>query len=295
MKLPNSHGMDFSWEGYAISFYQDYWYVFATGAALYIPVVFGLKSFMENRKPFVLRPYLAAWNLILTIFSGLGMYYTIPILVNMLVESGFEEAVCNSKCWLFPEAQWVFYFNVSKLFEFVDTIFIVLRKRELIFLHWFHHIVTMLYCWYCNLHSHQFHCAGWWFSSINLAVHTVMYMYFFLAMVGYRSNWNFVLTAAQILQMVIGSVVVFQTTRCPQINWYEVTFGGVMYLSFLYLFVEYYGRKYLWGKPPQKANKPEQKNPEQNKTEQREQNHSEHTLNSQQRHQQTEPYKEKMQ
>ena len=44
----------------------------------------------------------------------------------------------------------MFLFDLSKVFEFVDTIFIVLRKKPLIFLHYYHHVSTMLFCWYCN-------------------------------------------------------------------------------------------------------------------------------------------------
>jgi len=32
--------------------------------------------------------------------------------------------------------QWVFYFIVSKVFEFGDTVFLVLLQKEINFLHW---------------------------------------------------------------------------------------------------------------------------------------------------------------
>lgn len=32
--------------------------------------------------------------------------------------------------------------------ELVDTLFIVLRKKPLIFLHWYHHITVLLFCWH---------------------------------------------------------------------------------------------------------------------------------------------------
>jgi elongation of very long chain fatty acids protein 6 len=36
----------------------------------------------------------------------------------------------------------------SKVPETVDTLFIVLRRQELIFLHWYHHASVLIYCFY---------------------------------------------------------------------------------------------------------------------------------------------------
>ena len=48
----------------------------------------------------------------------------------------------------------------SKLPELGDTLFIVLRKQQLIFLHWYHHITVFIYVWY----SYAGHTApGRWF------------------------------------------------------------------------------------------------------------------------------------
>lgn len=41
---------------------------------------------------------------------------------------------------------WAFCF--SKLPELIDTVFIVLRKQPLIFLHWYHHASVLVYCWF---------------------------------------------------------------------------------------------------------------------------------------------------
>jgi hypothetical protein len=39
-------------------------------------------------------------------------------------------------------------FCISKVPELIDTLFIVLRKQKLIFLHWFHHATVLIYSWY---------------------------------------------------------------------------------------------------------------------------------------------------
>ncbi len=46
----------------------------------------------------------------------------------------------------FYSRTWAFCF--SKLPELIDTVFIVLRKQPLIFLHWYHHASVLVYCWF---------------------------------------------------------------------------------------------------------------------------------------------------
>merc|ERR1712127_1141715 len=42
---------------------------------------------------------------------------------------------------------WTILFVLSKFAELWDTFFIVVHKKPLIFLHWYHHITVLLYCW----------------------------------------------------------------------------------------------------------------------------------------------------
>ena len=37
---------------------------------------------------------------------------------------------------------------LSKVPETIDTLFIVLRRQPLIFLHWYHHASVLVYCFY---------------------------------------------------------------------------------------------------------------------------------------------------
>jgi hypothetical protein len=39
-------------------------------------------------------------------------------------------------------------FILSKFPELVDKFFIVARRRPLLFLHWYHHVAVLLYCWH---------------------------------------------------------------------------------------------------------------------------------------------------
>eukprot|EP01121_Diplochlamys_sp_Union-15-3_P008550 TRINITY_DN2276_c0_g2_i1.p1 TRINITY_DN2276_c0_g2~~TRINITY_DN2276_c0_g2_i1.p1 ORF type:complete len:253 (+),score=9.62 TRINITY_DN2276_c0_g2_i1:58-816(+) len=248
MNITSIFSDDFHWPRDAEPVYDKYWYIFAIGGLVYMPLIFGLQNYMKDRKPLRIKKLLLLWNIALTLFSALGTYYTVPTLYSNVVSKGILASVCDWTIYDTPQARWIFWFNMSKLLEFGDTIFVVLCKRPLIFLHWYHHITTMIYCWYCNQHSYGFHAGGWWFAAMNLSIHTVMYLYYALSCLGYKANWNFLLTTGQILQMIVGVSVVCLSALCTRVNYFEIFFGLVMYMSYLYLFCVFFMDKYVKNK-----------------------------------------------
>ena len=86
--------------------------------------------------------------------------------------------LCRYLDWLCQDhvtALWTWLFVLSKLPELVDTVFIVLRKQKLIFLHWYHHITVLIYCWYS---FSQYTAPARWFVVMNFIVHSIMYTYY---------------------------------------------------------------------------------------------------------------------
>jgi len=141
----------------------------------YVVVVFGIQFAMESRKEFDLKLPLAVWSLLLAAFSLAGSLRTVPVLLKLIYTKGVYHVVCGDtrNDWVIdnPAGVWTMFFIFSKVPELIDTLFIVLRKRKLITLHWYHHITVMTFCW----HSWATFCLnGLVYSAMNLTVHAFM-------------------------------------------------------------------------------------------------------------------------
>ena len=130
--------------------------------------------------------------------------------------------------------------------EFLDTFFLIVHKRPVIFLHWFHHAVTFLgsHIGYTMNYNGLVYCA------VNYGVHAVMYCYYGCCLIKCRPSWMkpFYITLAQILQMAIALVFVFtgvyvslvvQPTGCGQSTMVSapwMLFTAFTFFSFFVLF-----------------------------------------------------------
>jgi hypothetical protein len=176
----------------------------------------------------------------------------------MTVHDGICVKWCYGDFTSLP-AKVVFLFNISKVLEFMDTVFIILRKRELIFLHYYHHLVTFLFCWYMNLFAAQYNCGPYLFALMNYGVHTFMYFYYFLRSLNIRPPFDVLITIAQIIQMVGGMVILYVMAQCPSYDYYGIVFGWSIYFSFFLLFCQVFFKRYV-SSDSKKANIPPKKN-----------------------------------
>lgn len=214
---------------------------------IYLILCFAGYRIMSNLKPFDLRVSLAFWNALLCIFSFIGMCRTVPYLLATILSNDYETTVCSS-----PQngwgngvtGFWVMLFVFSKVAILGDTMFIILRKKPLIFFHWYHHFTVLLFCWnaYATLAG-----SGLYFVAMNYTVLALMYGFYCLQALGMcpRSFPSFLITFAQIAQMTVGTCV------CCSV-WYftlsgkschthrsNLVAGALMYGSYIYLIAEF--------------------------------------------------------
>ncbi|KAG7492565.1 hypothetical protein MATL_G00015720 [Megalops atlanticus] len=239
-------------ESVAIEWMQENWSKSFVFCGLYVALVFGGQHFMRERQKLELRRPLALWSLSLAIFSIIGAVRTGSYMLHVLYTSGFKQSVCDQSFYRAPVSKfWAYAFVLSKAPELGDTVFIVLRKQRLIFLHWYHHATVLLYSWY----SYKDQVAGGgWFMTMNYLVHSLMYSYYAARAAGVRVPRRFAMlvTATQIAQMVMGLAVSslvylwMQEGRCPS-HLDNIVWGSLMYLSYLLLFSSFFYSSYLKG------------------------------------------------
>ncbi|ODM93074.1 Elongation of very long chain fatty acids protein 6 [Orchesella cincta] len=182
---------------------QKQWLLAFYAAGIYLVAIFGLERYMKTRKAFNLRVPLILWNGGLGIFSIMGVARTAPVMLEAIKDHGVMRSICVLD---FPNVQMTFWgllFGISKFIELGDTLFIVLRKRPLQLLQWYHHIVTLIVVWITLPYAEP---VGQMYIVMNYAVHAFMYPYFALKMAGIdvpKKVANMI-TTAQFAQMIAG-------------------------------------------------------------------------------------------
>jgi len=231
---------------------DQHFYLTLQVSTVYVMVVFGTKYLMKNRQPFNLFVPLNAWNLFLAVFSIMGMINTTPEFFGTLFNAGFQNSYCKLGDYTAgAHGYWVWLFIVSKMFELVDTVFLVLRKRPLLFLHWYHHILTMIYAFYSYPMSPGFNRWGIW---LNYTVHAFMYSYYFLRSMKIRVPGPVAkfITTIQIVQFVISVVILIHLGFLTFIGGVKCDLDPRIFatavfmdISYLVLFINFFLQAYV--------------------------------------------------
>lgn len=224
----------------------------------YVVVVLGGREVMRFFPPVparVLKWPFFVHNALLTLGSLLLLLLYLERVIPFWQNSSFHDTACNAAMYYRVELLHIinYYF---KYYEFVDTFFLVLKKKRLMFLHVYHHMATAVLC-YTQIVART--PIAWLVICINLAVHVVMYSYYGLASLGISSPWKRWITTGQIAQFVIDLIVCNYTLYhyyapyfapwlpgvrpCAGVPGYS--FGAVLVLfSYLVLFMWFYQATY---------------------------------------------------
>ncbi|XP_065070589.1 very long chain fatty acid elongase AAEL008004-like isoform X1 [Rhopilema esculentum] len=175
----------------------------------YLFIVIKGPQWMAKREGFELRKPLIVYNFFLVALSGWMMY---EFFVTTVLNPTFNfwcEPVNPSDVSDIQMRQirvsWVYF--ISKIIEFMDTFFFILRKksRQITFLHVYHHTSVLMMQWLVTKHVPG--AIGCLAGMLNCFIHVVMYSYYMLAAFGPHMQkylwWKRYLTKMQIIQFVL--------------------------------------------------------------------------------------------
>eukprot|EP01122_Echinamoeba_exundans_P007446 TRINITY_DN2304_c0_g1_i1.p1 TRINITY_DN2304_c0_g1~~TRINITY_DN2304_c0_g1_i1.p1 ORF type:complete len:285 (-),score=76.76 TRINITY_DN2304_c0_g1_i1:260-1114(-) len=256
---------------------SDYRVPFAAGA-VYLAVIFGgrfLMSFRKERFEARLLSIVHNFNMFLvSLICMVGIFYGVfDLIMNHTLSESVELLFCDEGNKLKgkgPMYFWMYIFYLSKFYELLDTVLIVLRKGQLRFLHVYHHWITMLLC---ILSLNSYIPYQWVATGLNAVVHVPMYWYYLMAILKVEVWWKKYITSIQIIQFCLdissfGLSAVWnkywvKETVCSswEVWWYNYVASSIV-ASYLVLFIQFYIEVYLSGrnkKPAAGASKPADK------------------------------------
>uniref|UniRef100_A0A8R1E084 Elongation of very long chain fatty acids protein n=1 Tax=Caenorhabditis japonica TaxID=281687 RepID=A0A8R1E084_CAEJA len=234
---------------------RDHSGLFVQITIAYLVLIFAIKRLMRDRKPFDLSFFLMFWNNFLAFFSIYGSWVLMPVMWQQIQSLGLYGCGCEGLSRMPPNAEYLMFLTVvSKAFELIDTIFLVLRKRPLIFLHWYHHVATFLFFafTYPTLSS-QVRVGA----IVNLFVHAFMYTYYFLRAMEIRLSTRIAMTVTslqltQFVCFIYGCSLMYyalatDTYTCDT-PLYVLHATFILSISYFALFINFFYKSYIQGR-----------------------------------------------
>eukprot|EP01102_Stenamoeba_stenopodia_P015800 TRINITY_DN5446_c0_g1_i2.p1 TRINITY_DN5446_c0_g1~~TRINITY_DN5446_c0_g1_i2.p1 ORF type:complete len:297 (+),score=75.95 TRINITY_DN5446_c0_g1_i2:94-984(+) len=228
---------------------------------IYLGVIFLLWLVMINQKPMTLAFFKALHNAFLCLLSFAMATMTSYYAWKLYQTEGLKGIYCDDKTLLtitpadyadplnasYSAKLWfwcaVFYY--SKYYELFDTVLLALCKKQLTFLHIFHHSIIIVLCLVFMQQRLVFFFSG---VIINATIHTFMYYYYSIASYGHNVWWKKYLTKGQIIQFIWGFTswwpFLYFCTGCSKQSIFVWYFNQFVLFSFLVLFLNFYRSTY---------------------------------------------------
>jgi len=227
------------------------WEAVITAVTGYLILIFVLHRWMKERQPFKLGFIVPLHNFFL---SGISLVILVGVLWNLryvwqVTEEPLMEFVCDHKRRIAtgPQTFFLYLFFLTKFYELLDTVIIVLKKRPIIFLHVYHHCITVVLVFIMLTNE----VAVQWIASVaNVSVHIPMYYYYAISAMGRTVWWKKYITLMQIIQFVmdmsanvIGFIYYYGGQDCSGALW-SWWFGQIILFTFLILFLNFWRHTY---------------------------------------------------
>jgi len=240
---------------------MEWSYAFADGLAVqfivaggYAVMIFALQAFMKNRTLQESTRSKVNWAMYV---HNLALSFASTVMGVIMVYESYMDGRYASwndvACRVTPNVGLYglinFCYFMSKIWEYLDTVFLCINKKRVIFLHFWHHMTTFA------VGTIIFNFPSGIFAYINCFIHTLMYLH-------YAHPSKFVrpiMTSLQIIQflIMIGTHTYTWWTAChpaPQLYFYEFLFALFVCTSYLVLFLNFYVQQYV--KPPRTTSAP---------------------------------------
>ncbi|XP_022700704.1 elongation of very long chain fatty acids protein 5-like [Varroa jacobsoni] len=206
-----------------------------------------LPQYMANRKEYKLFGIIRLYNLLLV---GVNAFFFCNLITRTYLGGGYNwfcQGIGKDRVDV-AVLRLNYYYMFVRIFEFLDTVFFVLRKKfnQASVLNITHHCIAVGLPWYGLAYGLDGQICL--MVLINMAVHVVMYSYYFLASFSSIQpylGWKRYLTLLQIVQFFV--VVVHMSVPIVHDCGYPVQNSILViasYIYFLVMFAAFYDNAY---------------------------------------------------
>ncbi|KNC80038.1 hypothetical protein SARC_07584 [Sphaeroforma arctica JP610] len=214
-------------------------------AIVYLVLRFGLEKYMVDKKPVDTQFPAMVSNALLAVGSAWMFWgFASQLYENWSAENwDLNLLVCDPDLKLQNSMdKFIYVFYLSKFWEYIDTLFLILGKKQVIGLHWFHHLITPSICWV----AYQYPGACAWMGPLsNAFVHVCMYTYYTLTYFSMPRTFGKYITQIQITQF-LGNVMLFTVIFANLLfgqghqqcggSWLFYIYVMANYVNFLFMF-----------------------------------------------------------
>jgi hypothetical protein len=200
-----------------------------------------MRRFYFHVSPIMLNYAAFLHNILLVVFSG----YTFIAISSILIEKG----IVYQSGYYFSDSRFdaiIFYFYISKYYEYIDTYLILLKNKTPGFLQKYHHCGAVI-CWHL-CYVYKVDCI-WMASWINSFIHTIMYSYYAMSILKleFIQRYKKYITKLQIVQLVAANIV-SPTMYYPPVesrfNYSIVIFFNIYVVFLIALFINFSNKTY---------------------------------------------------